>query len=730
MSIRLQHPCPGAYVTQRFSAKHPGLDLAKSRSAPILAAEAGVVTVCGWDTQGYGNRIDIEHAGVVTRYGHLASFAVALGQRVQRGQVIGGMGNTGNVIPITGDGTHLHWEVIPLPRAWDSATSGRVDPEPWLEEQEVTVVGSKLGIQVQNCGALNGPSGAWVKRHAREGGVTHVLLIDPDVLSGDPWPGVKSMGRLVFNGDPDRPLIKRGAAGARDYVAMCKPRWDKARWVQIWHPQNEPFTGNPENPTDLDPMRWLTEFSIELVRLAHIEGILMGVGVFSTGCPAGPRANPMPTIEAKWRIFGPACDVADALVVHEYGMDTMERTPENEWHIGHYKRGATVLRAEGRRIPPIWVTEHFIDRAGNAQTDGWRVKLGGNEVEAMRQLAMRDADYAADPQIEAVTPFTWLDYNWPSFTITESMSERIMALRRAVAGQPLPEPEPEPVGALVNGDFEGGFSSRGAGELYVADGWTPFWADPIARWYGDDKPHYDFRPEYKRCGDETNGPKRAVTGHGQQWFNTYAGHRAGIWQQVAATPGQKVTAGASMMSWHTQVPFKPEVSLTEDWIPCAEYEKRIGIDPTGGTDWQADSVVWSPSIFVNDTWLRLAVSAVAQAEAVTLFIYGAPKYAFEANNCYVDDVTVTLGEPPVEPPVNVEQAIGDAIQAHIIPLNPNAALEKAGAALGLLPASDEVRDVPGYVAQAFRGPGERQWQFVAYCADSDWGNVKWFKRAN
>ena len=88
--------------------------------------------------------------------------------------------------------------------------------------------------------------------------------------------------------------------------------------------------------------------------------------------------------------------------------------------------------------------------------------------------------------------------------------------------------------------------------------------------------------------------------------------------------------------------------------------------------------------------------------------------------------------PPVEPPptVTLEQIIGDAVQQHIIPLNPNAALEKAGAALGLLPASDEVRDVPGYVAQAFRSPGERQWQFVAYCADGDWGNMKWFKRAN
>ena len=85
-------------------------------------------------------------------------------------------------------------------------------------------------------------------------------------------------------------------------------------------------------------------------------------------------------------------------------------------------------------------------------------------------------------------------------------------------------------------------------------------------------------------------------------------------------------------------------------------------------------------------------------------------------------------QPP--PVVDVEQAIGDALQRHIIPLNPQAALERAGAARGLLPASDEVRDVAGYVAQAFRRAGEEQTQHIAYCVEGDWGNVKWFTRAN
>ena len=78
----------------------------------------------------------------------------------------------------------------------------------------------------------------------------------------------------------------------------------------------------------------------------------------------------------------------------------------------------------------------------------------------------------------------------------------------------------------------------------------------------------------------------------------------------------------------------------------------------------------------------------------------------------------------------IETTIAAAIQRHIVPLNPNAALEQAATSLGLLPASDEVRDVAGYVAQAFRSPGERQYQHIAYCKDGDWSHVHWFRRAN
>jgi murein DD-endopeptidase MepM/ murein hydrolase activator NlpD len=56
---------------------------------------------------GYGQLIDLDHGnGLVTRYGHLSGFAITLGERVHRGQVIGYVGATGRVTS-----PHLHYEV-------------------------------------------------------------------------------------------------------------------------------------------------------------------------------------------------------------------------------------------------------------------------------------------------------------------------------------------------------------------------------------------------------------------------------------------------------------------------------------------------------------------------------------------------------------------------------------------------------------------------------------------
>lgn len=97
-----------ACITQSFWSRHPGLDLATSSGAPVVAPDAGYVEFVGWDNTGYGNMILLNHGnGTITRYAHLSAFAVRQGQSVTKGMLIGRVGSTGH-----STGPHLHFEII------------------------------------------------------------------------------------------------------------------------------------------------------------------------------------------------------------------------------------------------------------------------------------------------------------------------------------------------------------------------------------------------------------------------------------------------------------------------------------------------------------------------------------------------------------------------------------------------------------------------------------------
>lgn len=104
------NPLPGAYRSQGIHG-YNGVDLAgMPMGSPVYAAAGGTVIVAkanGGYNGGYGNYIVISHDnGTQTLYAHLSSVAVSVGATVAKGDLIGGVGNTGR-----STGIHLHFEV-------------------------------------------------------------------------------------------------------------------------------------------------------------------------------------------------------------------------------------------------------------------------------------------------------------------------------------------------------------------------------------------------------------------------------------------------------------------------------------------------------------------------------------------------------------------------------------------------------------------------------------------
>ena len=95
------HPIHGQYYI------HRGIDIATHRYGdPIVASADGQVVTAEY-TYDYGNYIIIRHKhGYYTRYAHMQNFRATVGQRVQQGEIIGYIGNTG-----ISTGPHLHYEV-------------------------------------------------------------------------------------------------------------------------------------------------------------------------------------------------------------------------------------------------------------------------------------------------------------------------------------------------------------------------------------------------------------------------------------------------------------------------------------------------------------------------------------------------------------------------------------------------------------------------------------------
>jgi hypothetical protein len=106
--------------------------------------------------------------------------------------------------------------------------------------------------------------------------------------------------------------------------------------------------------------------------------------------------------------------------------------------------------------------------------------------------------------------------------------------------------------------------------------------------------------------------------------------------------GAVVTLSAWGQAWSSD---KDDSKVSNNGV----YELSVGIDPTGGTDFNSSNIVWSPRNGTLDQWVELKVQAKAQAGQVTIYLRGDAAYRLKHNDAYFDDVCLTYVAPTPRP---------------------------------------------------------------------------------
>ena len=199
---------------------------------------------------------------------------------------------------------------------------------------------------------------------------------------------------------------------------------------------------------------------------------------------------------------------------------------------------------------------------------------------------------------------------------------------------------------------------RDVDNIFTPPGWLT--------WFRHDPGTWD-QPEVRdawRQGD----PRRVHGGEkGILLFTFYRKHDAGFLQQVQVTPGQHLQLTAWAHAWsnwqdgdHPDDPrwsdgpgyaagfaFAGDVE-DDNW---RNFTFQVGIDPTGGTDPFAGTVVWGPGAHIYNEHAQVPpVVVTATSSTITIFLRSKTLWTFKHNDAYWDDVTLVVTDEPPDLP--------------------------------------------------------------------------------
>lgn len=164
-------------------------------------------------------------------------------------------------------------------------------------------------------------------------------------------------------------------------------------------------------------------------------------------------------------------------------------------------------------------------------------------------------------------------------------------------------------------------------------GWAPYWRD-------DPRPErwINIMPEYTDSTTDQVNPDRVLSGERSlHYFSFWSTHEGGAYQQVTAVPGGLYCFSVYGHSW--------SAATSSNWYSDpdpnnGELFQKVGIDPTGGTDWTSPDIIWSNEREQYDYFGQFAIEAVAQANTVTVFLYSRPNKPVKHNDVYWDNAAL------------------------------------------------------------------------------------------
>ena len=236
---------------------------------------------------------------------------------------------------------------------------------------------------------------------------------------------------------------------------------------------------------------------------------------------------------------------------------------------------------------------------------------------------------------------------------------------------------------IYNGGFEADWGEEGSHHvLVIPEGMTPYENDigniftppGFLAWFHHSPGKWD-QPEV-RDTHKSNTPERVHSGEKAMLLFTFSRkHDAGFLQQVKVAPGTVLRLSAWAHAWsnHKDKSLPDKFPHPDDglWSEGPGYEAGfclegeapddnwrnftfyVGIDPTGGINPLADTVVWGRGAHIYNAYAQVpVVETVAHSDKVTAFLRSKTLWPFKHNDAYWDDVEMIAvnGEEPEPTP--------------------------------------------------------------------------------